>query len=643
MAQLVETRHISASLDARHVHCGGPGWRPGDGAGWRFLPSVAGGCFELPPLDHGPRDRVLLWQLQTHKTSTLLLAEASAAHGQIGAAVSLEIDAHAFAGAALHADPSGGASLFLLLSDKCAARLALPRPPAAGERGRHASGGGAAAAGAAAGGSALDSVTPESLSLLHLAPHLGPLGAPAAIEVCAGHLVIAGASESVALVPLDAFDSGDAAATQLVPTSTSLLQRWVGSLYQPSARSGAVAALAARAAGGRPLLAVVTDSGALRLVAPPPGASPLAAHELLPGAGARRLAPRAAVAAGGVPDGELLIVSQLESPGAPGASTLAATHVLLGDGAAATLAAPAAVASRHALQLPAAGARLLGARVAGGALHVLAGMPGGETALLAFDLRDGSYLGAAQLLSRGPGPEWGAPQVRGPIARRLALRLPNVFSWPALRPPARGVAPAPNSCRKHQPCPQHQHCLQQDIWAAALAAFPEATNPEDAVASQILVPGALCRGSLRDALAFWGAALGREQVEAASYDQLRVRARLAHVDCVFGGRGDAGACGRVVGRGGGRSELRACDANNTYRTNAHTHELTITTPPARRRCICAPRCCRFLRATHPSPRRSAGTRCCRATARPGRSATRRSGSRPRPAARGSASRAAGPR
>jgi hypothetical protein len=65
----------------------------------------------------------------------------------------------------------------------------------------------------------------------------------------------------------------------------------------------------------------------------------------------------------------------------------------------------------------------------------------------------------------------------------------------------------------------------QDLWAAALASFAPATSPEVAAAGQLLVPGRLCRAALRDALVYWGAGVGREEVEAASYEQLRVGSR----------------------------------------------------------------------------------------------------------------------
>ncbi|KAI8463323.1 MAG: hypothetical protein J3K34DRAFT_495752 [Monoraphidium minutum] len=481
MAQLVETRHIAASADVRHVACGDPGGRVEGDAGWRFLPSVAGGAFELPALDHGPRDRVLIWQLQTHTTSTLRLVEASAAGGQIGAAASIEIEGHAFAGAAFSATPAGDVAVYLLFSNKCAACLPLPRPAAAGgAAGRHSAsgGGGGSGGGDGCGPGLLDGVSPGALQTLPLGPQLAGLGAPSSLAVVGGHLVIAGASDSLALVPLPSFGAGDALGVTAMATSTSLLQRLVGSLYQPTQRAGVVAALPAADAGGRPLLALLHDSGALRLWTPPPGAALVGAHELLPGAAARSLAPRAALAAGGAPRGELLVVAQLEAPDAPGAATLAACRLRLPDARAAAGGGgggdEGGVLARFALQLPAVGARLLGAALRGAALHVLAGLPGGETRLLAFSAADGSYLGAGALLRDGPGSEWGAAQ---------------------------------------------------DLWAAALAAFPGSTSPEDSVAAQLLVPGQLCREALRDALAFWGAALGRDAVEVAGYDQLRVYLR----------------------------------------------------------------------------------------------------------------------
>jgi hypothetical protein len=63
------------------------------------------------------------------------------------------------------------------------------------------------------------------------------------------------------------------------------------------------------------------------------------------------------------------------------------------------------------------------------------------------------------------------------------------------------------------------------------------------VLGQLLVPGQLCRTALREALLFWGAALGQDQVDGASYDQLKVRA------------GEGGAGGAAVpGSGRGSAE-----------------------------------------------------------------------------------------
>ena len=441
-----------------------------------------------------------MWQLTTHTTSTLLLAEVSATHGQIGAAVELTLEGHAFAGLALAADRGhGDCALYLLFSDKSAAQLRLHRPAAVaaagGVRGSGAAGG-AHHQGAAVG--VLDGLHAGSLQLLPLAPQLAPVGAPAALAVAGSHLVIAGASDAVAAVPLHAFDAGDATAASTFTTSTSLLQRLVGSLYQPVARSSVVAAFPVRggsgAAAGRrggrqsgELLALVDDSGALRLWSPPPSAAPLASHELLPGAAARSLAPCAAFAAGGAPDGELLVVAQLEAPDAPGAATLAACHIRVSEGGGSgggggadgmPAAGSAEVVARFALQLPATGARLLGAQLRGRELLVLAALPGADTRLLTFSARDGAYLGAARLLSRGPAAgAWGA---------------------------------------------------EDDLWAAAIGAFPGRASAEDAVAGgQLLVPGQLCRAALREALRYWGANLAAEQVEAASHAQLRAYLKAA--------------------------------------------------------------------------------------------------------------------
>jgi hypothetical protein len=418
---LVETRHLAVVGEPQRIPLGGPGWRdPGNEEGWRFLPSVAGGAFELPADDGGRSDRLLLWQLTTHRASVLQLVEVSAAHGQIGAAVALELDGHAFAGAAFGPDPDGGLALCLLFSEKTAARLRLSRPATSVGSGRGGSGASApaAASGAPPGPnqpqrSLLDGLQPGSLQLLPLTTQLGCLGAPAALSLVAGHLVVGGASDNVTCVPLRAFDARDPTAVQQLLISTSLLQRLVGSLYQPVTRAGVVSALPAADAAGRPLLALVTDGAQLRVWAAPPAAALLASHELLPGAAARQLVPRAAVAAGGAPPGELLVVAQLEAPDAPGQATLAACHIRLGDasdGSGGGGAASEALA-RFALQLPVVGARLLGAQLRGGALHVLAAVPGGETRLMAFSARDGAYLGAAQLLSKGPSPEWAVAQV----------------------------------------------------------------------------------------------------------------------------------------------------------------------------------------------------------------------------------------
>jgi hypothetical protein len=499
---LIETRHVSAA-DVRRIHCPAQGF--GAEESWRFLPSVAGGCFQLPSVrngdDQGLKDRVLLWQLQTHTTSTLHLAEASAAHGQIGAAVAIELEGHAFADAAFSSTPAGDVAIHLLFADKSAAQLQLPRPAAAAP-GRGGGGG--------AGASVLDALHPGSLLQLPLGPQLTALGAPSAVAVVNRHLVITGASDTVACVPLGAFETGDATAAAHLTTSTSLLQRLVGSLYQPVQRAGVVAALPAVDSNGRPLLALVHDNATLRLWAAPPAQQLVASHELLPGAAARALAPRAALAAGGVPPGELLVVSQLESPDAPGTATLAACHVRLGDAAGGGDGADGGAAlARYSLQLPAVGARLLGAQLRGATLHVLAALPGGETRLMAFGARDGAYLGSGQLLSRGPGAAWGVQQVRGGF--RCSGRSFGFVSVSSLA--GRQVSTSLASLTPPS---------KQDLWAATLAAFSPATTAEDSVLSQLLVPGQLCRAALREALLFYGAALGRDQVEAAGCDQLRV-------------------------------------------------------------------------------------------------------------------------
>lgn len=87
----------------------------------------------------------------------------------------------------------------------------------------------------------------------------------------------------------------------------------------------------------------------------------------------------------------------------------------------------------------------------------------------------------------------------------------------------------------------------QDLWAATLATFSSACTPEDSVCGQLLVPGQLCRTALREALLFWGAAVEQEQVDAASYEQIRVRAAAA---C-------AGVDAKAVGCSG-LARLRPC-------------------------------------------------------------------------------------
>lgn len=399
-SQIVETRHV-ACTDTRRIHCGGPGWQEPAIDSWRFLPSVAGGSYELPADEQAPRDRVLLWQLQTHTASTLQLAEVSAAYGQIGDAVSLEIEGQAFASAAFTSASNGEVAIILLFADKTAARIRLPRPASSGRR--HAAG---------ASSSVLDALHPGSLQRLPLALQLTNLGAPSALAVVGNHLVIAGASDSITCVPLAAFDSGDASGAQHLLTSTSLLQRLVGSLYQPAQRTGVVAAISASDAAGRPFLALVHDNAALRLWAAPPAQQLVASHDVLPSASARQAVPRAALAAGGAAPGELIVVTQLELADTPGNTIMAATHLRLG-GADGGGGGPegASIAAQYLLQLPALSARLLGAQLRGTTLHVLALLPAGETRLMAFSARDGSYLGRAELLSKGPSADWGAYQV----------------------------------------------------------------------------------------------------------------------------------------------------------------------------------------------------------------------------------------
>ncbi len=319
-------------------------------------------------------DRVLTWHLHNHNDSSLHLTEVALGAGQIGSAVRLEIPGQTFPALAASA-VDGGMCVYLLLHDKAIGVLQLPLSS------RHQR----------SGGSILDGVQGGSLQVLHAPAQLAPLGSPTCMTVAGGHLVLGGTLDAVVCIPFDA--SGNLAVGQALqlPTSSSLLQRFVGSLMSPSQRIGTVAALQAPGPGGRQVLLLVHDDCSVRAwdVATQ---QLLASEDLRPDAGSASLTPRNAVVAVAERKRgkQVVLLAELEpQEGAP--SVWVACTFSDAQGA------RWGPSSHVQLQVPAQRARLLSAAVDGDKLWALCEADG-RARVLAFSVRDGSYQGAARLL-----------------------------------------------------------------------------------------------------------------------------------------------------------------------------------------------------------------------------------------------------
>jgi hypothetical protein len=227
MRVLVETRQVAfGPLGTRVIHVGG-----GEGDGrrreqqqqqhyaeeehddggartsssfWSFASVPVGGSLTLATNtdndDSNEDDRVLTWHLDSHLGhTTMQLAEASVSRGPIGAPVELRFAGQAFASAAAGV-VDGVVWLVMLLEDRRVAWVRVPAAP-------HVRGGGGGAT------SVLDVLASSSSSrggasaavrFAALPAAVADVGVPTCLTLAGRSLCVAGTSDSVAVLPLDA-------------------------------------------------------------------------------------------------------------------------------------------------------------------------------------------------------------------------------------------------------------------------------------------------------------------------------------------------------------------------------------------------------------------------------------------------------
>jgi hypothetical protein len=424
MAVLIETRHIRCQ-EYRQV---ASGWSPTaeDANRLLFLPQASGGVTALPSDAREPqgRGRALLWQLDSHTTSTLQLTEVSLSDGQIGRAVQLAIPSSTFAAAAVSV-VEGVLWICLLTNTRSVLYLQLPASKPQNAR-----------------LSILDAITPQSLREVHLPQQLSAVGVPSSLTITDGCLCVSGSLDLVCTIPLAALLAQDTSSIFLLHTTASVIQRWMGSLVSSSTRVGAAAAFPCSDASNQQLLLLLHDDATLRAWSLTTQQQLLSVD--LSETSSRQFRAKSAIqalpqtssstASNPTSPSNFWIFWQLDSSEGASSSIIGATQLSLGAGLGQGNRASAtnAVVSNFQLELPMAAAALKHAVVYEELLVVLLGLPQGPVQLCCFSSRDGSYLGEVQLLQGKGTAEWGISQVRC-FSYSRGFNARDANGWPGRR------------------------------------------------------------------------------------------------------------------------------------------------------------------------------------------------------------------